>query len=76
MKTKTKSKFQTPEIKKLSEIIFDLEIENQRTVHSSEPYTILNSQIETERLNELHNNLFNALKNLDNFLLHSIDDGK
>lgn len=76
MKTKTKSKFQTPEIKKLSEIIFDLEVENQRTVHSSEPYNILNSQIETERLNELHNNLFNVLKNLDNFLLHSIDDGK
>lgn len=70
--------FKTQVIKDLSNAIYDLEVQVSRTVHLKEnaDYKIEDGLIQTETINEIRNNILNAIKLLDEYLFNHVDDGR
>ena len=64
--------FKTQVIKDLSNAIYDLEVQVSRTVHLKEnaDYKIEDGLIQTETINEIRNNILNAIKLLDEYLFN------
>jgi hypothetical protein len=70
-------KYHTKVINEIQEIIQDLEIANQRTVHAIDAeYSIEDNMIITDYLKEIRGKLHAKLKELDMELFSSMDDGK
>jgi hypothetical protein len=66
----------TSQMKKLTELLFALEVENQRTVHLPDTYTIEDGLIQTPELIKIRENIKKILMETDAELLMLFDDGR
>lgn len=72
-----KNKFNIKEIQKIYDLIVDLQIETQKTVHCSNiDYNIENGLIITDNINQIKQELNQKLHKLDTELFNSMDDGR
>ena len=68
--------FKTPEIKELSDAIYDLEVFVGRAVHKAEDYKIIDGLIITESVEKIRNKITEKLNLLDTLVFNHTDDGR